>query len=1100
LHGICTTSLVRVLFLQLRVVGRRVAAPRPVRVARACALVVLLAVGAVPAHGAATVARSCGSDPLANTATVLCAAPSGPCSATSVAVSANIDVQNGGCAFDLGGRALTVSQRFQMTGAGFISVVNAGDVTITANGKLKARGDFVLATATPTPKATPTPVSSGGTKVPTPTPTKTFAATGPPGTIEGGLISLRSAGTITNAGIIDVSGDSAGSIELDAVGDVRLQSGSVLQGVGIAGSADAGEGDGGILDVTSHTGSITVSAEITMTGGSQAAGGEVNLTAARNIDVAQTIDASGGANDGGTIDIEAGDNITVTRTLSVDSNVGAGAGGLIILAAGEDVYGGVLLGGSLTLTGATIRMNGSDSEQSGAEAGELDASARGALKLLNPGLTIRATGGQLFDGDGGIVVLDSDDADPSHIGPLEGDLVVEGTIVLQSGGRDGSGGDFEASAGAALTQSASLDTSGAYDGGTVSLDAGGAVTVKGPITAQGKNATGLPGAIDITAGEAADAALTISQNIIAAGGAQNAFGDSIILAGCTLSIANGVRVSGQGGTNAAGQSGASDIELLARKPLQVGAAAQLLANPGGKILTIHPPGQNPVIGAGAVFNPARIDQALEDAAYPTCPVCGDGIRQQGEACDKGSAADGACCDAACTAFTCATATVTVAWTPTPTPTASGTAVATVIAGVTATATRTATPAATATRTPTPMPTATRTPTPTPTLTPTTTRTTTPTGSPTGTPSATPTLTPSSTPTSTSTASVASTPSVTVTPGAPTGRALAACQASAQKAVATLVAGETKLLQQCVASMLKCVQTKTEPAATLCRESAGAKCAGAWQAFRAKALAKLAGAVGAKCGPPKVSTSELLDGAGLGFGGMASECTVPIAAVTGVSECLGRAVSCRAEDALALALPRAADLLAAAGVRSGLCLPTPAGGLGGLPNAKPEGAAALACATAIAKASLATLTRALGAMQSCVALVLKCELTADVPATCVTVAAPKCAALFDRLAVDGGVYAKARALIDKGCAALAPSDLRAGAGLGFDLGIDRCAALGVPSLDTESEVASCVLRAQRCAAADILRTAAPRAVAALATVGQSAAQGLTCPAFEAVPAP
>ena len=30
-----------------------------------------------------------------------------------------------------------------MTGLGFIRVVNAGNITITATGKLKARGDFV---------------------------------------------------------------------------------------------------------------------------------------------------------------------------------------------------------------------------------------------------------------------------------------------------------------------------------------------------------------------------------------------------------------------------------------------------------------------------------------------------------------------------------------------------------------------------------------------------------------------------------------------------------------------------------------------------------------------------------------------------------------------------------------------------------------------------------------------------------------------------------------------------------------------------------------------------------------------------------------------
>ena len=66
-----------------------------------------------------------------------------------------------------------------MTGLGFIKVMNAGNITLTSTGKLKARGDFVK----------------------------------PNGfIIGGGLISLVSSGTIDIDGNIDVAGDSAGTI------------------------------------------------------------------------------------------------------------------------------------------------------------------------------------------------------------------------------------------------------------------------------------------------------------------------------------------------------------------------------------------------------------------------------------------------------------------------------------------------------------------------------------------------------------------------------------------------------------------------------------------------------------------------------------------------------------------------------------------------------------------------------------------------------------------------------------------------------------------------------------------------------------------------
>ena len=119
----------------------------------------------LPVFAAGAVSRTCGPDPVANTASVLCTAPSGPCDATSVTLGAAIDVQSGGCAFDLGGRTFTVNKTFQMTGAGFITVTNASDITITSTGKLKARGDFVLATATPTPHVTPTPTQGLGTTI-----------------------------------------------------------------------------------------------------------------------------------------------------------------------------------------------------------------------------------------------------------------------------------------------------------------------------------------------------------------------------------------------------------------------------------------------------------------------------------------------------------------------------------------------------------------------------------------------------------------------------------------------------------------------------------------------------------------------------------------------------------------------------------------------------------------------------------------------------------------------------------------------------------------------------------------------------------------------
>ena len=152
----------------------------PIAVVRTVLVSLIGCVVLLPATAQA-VSRSCGTDGVANTANVLCAAPSGPCTATSVTMSASIEVTGGGCLFDLGGRALQVQKTFQMAGTGFIRFVNAGNVTITDTGKLKARGDFVQ----------------------------------PNGfIIQGGLISIASSGTITlvDGALIDVAGDASGTI------------------------------------------------------------------------------------------------------------------------------------------------------------------------------------------------------------------------------------------------------------------------------------------------------------------------------------------------------------------------------------------------------------------------------------------------------------------------------------------------------------------------------------------------------------------------------------------------------------------------------------------------------------------------------------------------------------------------------------------------------------------------------------------------------------------------------------------------------------------------------------------------------------------------
>lgn len=645
------------------------------------------------------VAKTCGADSVANTANVFCA--TGVCSATLVRMTTAIEVTSGGCEFDLGGRALSIEKTFQMTGLGFIRVVNAGNITITSTGKLKARGDFVE----------------------------------PNGfIIGGGLVSLTSSGTIDIDGNIDVAGDSAGTIRLVAAQNVTLQPGAVLDAPGVSSFADLGDRftDGGELDVVAQAGSITINGDINVSGQNAGTGGICDFTAGANLTMTRPVNVSGGGGDGGEFSATVGDNISIVNGgINADSTVGGGFGGFISLDAGEDFLGGSVLGGTLDVNAASLLMRGSATDTFGGDGGELDVLAGGRIRFFGAGMVIRVDGATNFDGSGGSITIDSGDINPNRLGPLDGDLEMGGVVTMNSGGIGGDGGSFDISAGRDLVLTADVDVSGTDAGGDVLIAAGRAVTLNGVITSRGTSADGEGGFVDVESGLASDegssGTLTVLKNIVANSGTSHSSGQSISLAGCGVSVGTGVKIDGTGGVNPLNNlPGGSDIELISRRAMSLGGSSQYVAPPGGSVTTTHLPGVNPVIGSGVIFNPPRIDNPIVNGPFPNCPVCGDGVRQFGEVCDKGAGADGACCNATCSAFLCLT--------PTPTPTLSATR--------TATPTRTSTPLGTKTATPI-LPTSTA-ETPTPLVTPT--RTATPSATRTVTPTATATVSPTATPT------------------------------------------------------------------------------------------------------------------------------------------------------------------------------------------------------------------------------------------------------------------------------------------------------------------------------------------------------------------
>lgn len=541
-----------------------------------------LALAATPTPATA-VLRTCGGDPFANTANVLCAAPSGPCDATTVALSAAIEVTSGGCTFDLQGRALVVTQRFQMAGAGFIDIVGATDVTLSSTGRLEARGDF-----------------------------------GPGAPTDGGRIAITGAGALVAAGVLDVSGNPRGGlIQLELTGGITLQPTSVVRG-----DATAADADGGFLTLISYAGNIDAGGTVSMNGGLRGRGGDVEIEAARNIATTQPMTARGGELDGGDVVLLAGDDVRVAELIDVSSTGDGGYGGRIDISAGADYPDSLLVGGTAVIQApGRLLLNGSGGLVGGGDGGRVSIDAVGAIRLSGSGVRIQANAGSP-DGFGGRVDLDTNDPAPTTLGPGDGDIVLEGAIEV-NGPAPGFGGQLDLAVGRHLTIAAPLSANGGQEGGTIVAEAGGAIHVDGPIAARATGASGHPGVVELRAGLALDSALSVNATVDVRGGsASNQLG-FVSLAGCSLTVAATAVVNGQAGMS----PGGSTIELLARSPMQLAGGASFHAAPSGVIRTIHPVGQDACAPAGCpgvTFSPARVDVPDDGAAYPGCGIGGNG--------------------------------------------------------------------------------------------------------------------------------------------------------------------------------------------------------------------------------------------------------------------------------------------------------------------------------------------------------------------------------------------------------------------------------------------------------------------------------------------
>jgi cysteine-rich repeat protein len=955
------------------------------------AAVVVALVCALPA--ARALAAGCDQSPTGNTTLLGCAPAASACVVLNWTLPA-------GCELDYQGRKVTFRGVVDVGAAAL--VVRAG--TIVVEGQLLARSD---------------------------------------GTRPGGRLELTATtGDITVGGKLDVSGDPAGLITLAAEqGSVAIQDTLTANGKDDVVPNGAG---GGTIQIGAHA-AITQGAELRAVGGADAGGGTVRLQAGTSVTSAAKITATGGNGDGGDVAVLAGDGIALQRAIDVSSTSGGGGGGSITARAGMDALGGASTGGALAVSGDLVgkgSSDGSGEDATGGDGGDVTLTALGSI-TLSGGVDLS---GDNPDGGGGRLIVAGGDGDDARLTPLDGDVTLSGAVVTR-GGSDGDGGESVLDAGRDLTIGGpGLDQTGGSAGGDVTAVAGRNLRVQAIVDVSARSREGDAGSVDVRAGLADVGTLTVTVRMKAAG-ATDGGGGNLTLAGCHLVTGSGITLDAR----ATGAASGGQIDLAATRSLTLGANGTYTATPGGLIELVHPSALTPVIGTGVSFNPGQTNVVIETSGlFPLCPECGDGIRQPGEACDKGAGADGTCCNATCSAFLCPTPTAT----PTLTPTATSlTPTATASAGGTSGA-----------------------------ATPTSSRTGTPAGSAGG-------------PTPSAAGSLGPTP--TVTPlAAAQPKPIIRCERTLSRASVGLVLTDLRMLEACSLAAFKCIQSR--PAGgdrDACLARATMRCAAKRRRIE-RARTDFAQDFADDCGD--VAIGELRAGSLLAFERLEPRCEedvgLALTSPEAVAACVQLGGACAVEDALAVGVPRAADLLGTVLDLEalGLCVPAPTGNVDGLPPA--SAAAARRCQNAVARAAERTLASQLRAARGCVDALFRCRLSERPAAACTTIGRQCEKKLAGLARVRGSALAK----MVRTCAATDDGALLDQAGLGFAALAARCPALGATPPQARDAFA-CVLDAFGCAGVAVLRYALPMIDSELAEVGLALDDG-ACASATPLPTP
>ncbi len=418
-------------------------------------------------------------------------------------------------------------------------------------------------------------------------------------------------GDVNLAGKVLGSADIVGSFILRAGGTVTINEDIVMTG-------NSFEADGGFVDVQANV-DIIVNERIEANSGGDGGGGEVCLSARRDVLVHQVISTTGGNFDGGTIAFDADRDVFVSDDVIADAATGEGFGGSIEMTAGRDITVSGGTGSNRLLLSTQGNQGVCGGESFGGDGGPQDYFAGRDIQMTQF-VKMRADGAAP-DGYGETIALDAG-----------ANILVEADVDAKARGAFGGGGEFAVFAfgDVELASTSLIDVTGTDGGGgVVSISPFGDVIVSADIDASSAN-TGIAGAVDISTSRDVE----IGGTIVIDGGDIMGIAGNITVEGCNIDILS------SGSLDA--KASLATNTLIYRDQMTLASGGSIKATGGGSTSIRYR--TTPPTLSGTVNPSATL---LLDVSLPACPLCANGALDPGESCDDGNTVSGDGCTTQC---------------------------------------------------------------------------------------------------------------------------------------------------------------------------------------------------------------------------------------------------------------------------------------------------------------------------------------------------------------------------------------------------------------------------------------------------------------------